>query len=217
MAHQVRRHRTAAETLLPAAVALTDDNQVTLVVTNHLEKRSTRFTVKNVHGHIVTKTLELLAVGVHALHSLVTKLPKELVLLLTVDGQGTRHPRTAEHIGRQNSGKEDVAVLRTESMLTHDVVESQVTSFSTVNGKKNLELIVRYRFTGVTNNLLVASLRGDRQLIKGVTRLHNGGLGNIVHGGTGSDRATSRSLVVNTEKVLLRVVRHGDDGKTGFD
>ena len=191
MAHQVGGYRTAAETLLPTAVTLTNDDKVALVVANHLEKRSTRLTVKNVHSHIVTKALELLAVRVHALHSLVTELPEELVLLLTIDSEGAGYPRATEHVGRQDSGKENVAILRTESMLAHNVVESKVTSFSTINGKKNLELVIGHGFTGVTNNLLVASLRGDRQLVEGVARLHDRCLSNVVHWGTRRDRTMS--------------------------
>ena len=59
MAHQVGRHRTAAETLLPTAVTLTNDDKVALVVANHLEKRSTRLTVTVSYTHLTLPTSDL--------------------------------------------------------------------------------------------------------------------------------------------------------------
>lgn len=180
MVHQVGRHRAAAQTLLPATVALTDHNNVALVVVNNLEERSASLTVENMHGDAVALFLEFLAVGVHPLHSLVTQLLEKLILLLAVDSQGTRDPGTTQDISRKNSHKENMAVSA-EGLLVQDVVEGQVTSLRTVQGKENLELVIGHIVTNVTHNVLVAGLRRNRQLVEGVTRLKNGRLGNGVH------------------------------------
>lgn len=180
MAHQVRRDRAAAEALLPATVTLANNNHVHLVVTDHLEQRSTRVTVEDVHCNSVALRLELLAVRVHLLHRLKTKLAKQLVLLLNVDGKRTRDPWTAEHISRQDRGHENVTA-RLDRVALHDVVEGKVARLSAVHSKKHLVARVVHLLARETDNVLRASLIGNRILIEGVARLEHGRLRNLGH------------------------------------
>ena len=117
MAHQIRCNGTAAQTLLPATVTLTNDAKVTLVVADDLKKRSTSFTVKNVHCHFIATLLQLLAVGVHALNSLMAQLLEQFVLLLAVNRQRTRNPWTTQDVRRKNCAKENVAIPRANPCL----------------------------------------------------------------------------------------------------
>lgn len=179
MVHQIGRHSAAAESLLPAAVTLADDHNVHLVVINDLEQRSTDITVQHVDRHVEALSLELLAVRVQALDGLLTQLLQELVLLLGVDGQGTRHPRARENVRRQDGSQENVAV-RVESLLVQHVLEGVLTRLSTVHGQQNTVLVSFDVIASVTDNVLLARLGRERELVKRVARLQYRGLGNLL-------------------------------------
>ena len=180
MVDEVRRDGTAAQSTLPAQVALADHNNVDLVEVTHLQERGTNVTVENVHRHREALFLEILAVRVHTLHRLLTQLLKQLVLLAGIDRERARHPRATKNVRRENSGQEDVA-LRVEHLLLHHVLEGKVTGLRAVHGKQDLVLFIAHLFTGMTHNVLVAGLLRNGHLVEGVTGLECRRLGDLRH------------------------------------
>lgn len=148
------------------------------MVGNDLKERGTRITVHNVESHIVAILLELGLVRLHALDGLLTQLTEELVLLLRVDREGTRHPRAREDVSGKDSHKEDVTASVDSLALKH-IVERLVTGLSAVEGKEDLSMVATDLLTRNTNNVLLASLSGDARLVKRVATLNDRSLGNL--------------------------------------